>query len=303
MNRAMSTITVLGLGPMGQALTGALLDAGHRVTVWNRTASKADGVLARGAVWAGTPALAVAASDLTLINVVDHGATDAVLDIAGDAVADRTIVGLSSDTPAAARATATVVDKLGGRYLDGAIMTPTDTMGTRDASILFAGPRPEYDTHRDVLEALGSTSWVGADVGRAAGYDMALLDFFWTSISGVLHAFSVAGANGITPRQQFPRRDPIGAGHRERMQHAQGIVTILSPIVDELAARIEDDRHGDVTAPVSSLATSLAHLIAASRDAGVDASALEALRRYTDAAVADGHGGDEISRVGGYLKG
>jgi 3-hydroxyisobutyrate dehydrogenase-like beta-hydroxyacid dehydrogenase len=289
MNRAMSTITVLGLGPMGQALTGALLDAGHRVTVWNRTASKADGVLARGAVWAGTPALAVAASDLTLINVVDHGATDAVLDIAGDAVADRTIVGLSSDTPAAARATATVVDKLGGRYLDGAIMTPTDTMGTRDASILFAGPRPEYDTHRDVLEALGSTSWVGADVGRAAGYDMALLDFFWTSVSGVLHAFSVAGANGITPRELLP--------------HAQGIVTILSPIVDELAARIEDDRHGDVTAPVSSLATSLAHLIAASRDAGVDASALEALRRYTDAAVADGHGGDEISRVGGYLKG
>ncbi|MEV3905371.1 NAD(P)-binding domain-containing protein [Mycobacterium sp. NPDC050551] len=285
----MSSVTVLGLGPMGQALTGALLDAGHRVTVWNRTASKADGVLARGAMWAGTPALAVAASDLTLVNVVDHGATDAVLDIAGDAVAGHTVVGLSSDTPAAARATATVVDKLGGRYLDGSIMTPTDTIGTRDASILFAGPRPEYDAHRDVLEALGTTSWVGAEVGRAAAYDMALLDFFWTSIGGVLHAFSVAGANGITPRELLP--------------HAKGIVAILSPIVDELAGRVEDDRHGDVTAPVSSLVASLAHLISASRDAGVDTAALEALRRHADAAVADGYGGDEISRVGAYVTG
>lgn len=283
-----TTVTVLGLGPMGQALTGALLEAGHTVTVWNRTPSRADGVRSRGAQWAGTPALAVTASELTLVNVVDHGATDAVLDIAGDALAGRTIVGLSSDVPAAARTTAALVEKFGGRYLDGAIMTPTDTIGTRDASILFAGPCTDYDTHREVLEVLGATTWVGADVGRAAAFDMALLDVFWTAVGGVMHAFSMADANGITPRELLP--------------HVQGIVTILGPILDEFAGRIEDGRHGDATAPVSSLAASLSHLIAASRDAGVDTAALEALRRYTEAAVADGHGGDEVSRVGTYLK-
>jgi hypothetical protein len=48
---------------------------------------------------------------------------------------------------------------------------------------------------------------------------------------------------------------------------------------------------------VSSVAASLRHLIAASHAAGVDAGALEAFYRYTDAAVAAGHGDDEISRV------
>ena len=68
----MTSVTVLGLGPMGQALSGALLDANYRTTVWNRTESKADALRARGAAWAATPAEAVAASDVTLINVVDH---------------------------------------------------------------------------------------------------------------------------------------------------------------------------------------------------------------------------------------
>ena len=51
----MTSVTVLGLGPMGQALSGALLDANYRTTVWNRTESKADALRARGAAWAATP--------------------------------------------------------------------------------------------------------------------------------------------------------------------------------------------------------------------------------------------------------
>lgn len=45
------TVSVLGLGPMGQALTGVLVAANHRTTVWNRTPAKADALRARGARW------------------------------------------------------------------------------------------------------------------------------------------------------------------------------------------------------------------------------------------------------------
>ena len=51
----MTSVTVLGLGPMGQALSAALLDANYPPTVWNRTESKADALRARGAAWAATP--------------------------------------------------------------------------------------------------------------------------------------------------------------------------------------------------------------------------------------------------------
>ncbi|WP_102145039.1 NAD(P)-dependent oxidoreductase [Mycobacterium hubeiense] len=279
----MTTISVLGLGPMGQALAGALLDAGFRTTVWNRTPAKADALRARGAAWASSPGEAVAAGDITLVNVVDHPVVDAVLEAAGQAVADHSIVGLTSDTPDNARSTAKLVADLGGGYLDGAIMTPTSTIGTPSASILFAGPRDIFDTHRDVFAALATTTWLGEDYGRAASYDMALLDLFWTSVSGFLHALNVAQANGVKPSELLP--------------HAHGIVGILPPIFEEVAERIEHDRHDDTSAPVSSVAASLRHLIAASHQAGVDSGALKAFQRYVDATVAKGRGDDEISRI------
>ena len=281
----MTTVTVLGLGPMGQALSTALLAGGYRTTVWNRTEAKARKVRDRGAVWAPSPADAVRASEVTLINVVDHDAVDAVLAAAGDAVEGRTVVGLSSDTPDRARQTAKLVTGAGGRYLDGAIMTPTDTIGTSSASVLFAGPQPTFHNHRAVFETLGSPTWLGEDYGTAAAYDMSLLSLFWTSVSGFQHALAVAGANGITPGELLP--------------HALGIVDILTPIFSEIAERVEAGRHGEASAPVSSVATSVRHLIAASHDAGVDAGVLEVFRRYVDTAVAAGYGDDEISRIGG----
>jgi 3-hydroxyisobutyrate dehydrogenase-like beta-hydroxyacid dehydrogenase len=276
-------VTVLGLGPMGQALSVALLDAGHHTTVWNRTESKADALRARGAVWASNPEEAVVASELTLVNVVDHDAVDVVLDAAGNAVDGCAIVGLSSDTPDRARQTAKLAEERGGRYLDGAIMTPTPTIGTASASILFAGARELFDAHRDVFAVLGVPTWQGEDVGRAAAFDMLLLDLFWTSVSGFLHALVVARANGITPSELLP--------------HARGIVDILPPIFEEFAERIEADRHGDSSAPVASVAASVRHLIAASQDAGVDPGALQAFLGYVDTAVADGHGDEESSRI------
>lgn len=278
-----ATVSVLGLGPMGQALAGALVAAGHRTTVWNRTAAKADALLARGALWADTPGAAVAASDLTLVNVVDHAVVDSVLGDARDAMAGRVIVGLSSDIPDASQRTAELVTTHGGRYLDGAIMTPTDTIGTPSASILFAGPQDIFDAHRPVLDTLAASTWVGADIGRAAAFDMALLDLFWTSVSGFVHALAMAGANGIAPAELLP--------------HANGIAAILSPIFGEIAERVEADRHDEASAPVSSVAASVRHLISASHAAGFDAAALEAFRGYVDEAVDAGHGADEISRI------
>jgi 3-hydroxyisobutyrate dehydrogenase-like beta-hydroxyacid dehydrogenase len=279
----MTSVTVLGLGPMGQALSGALLDANYHTTVWNRTAAKSEELRSRGAVVAASPAAAVVASDLTLINVVDHDAVDSVLASAADAVDGHVIVGLSSDTPDRARLTAKLVEDRGGRYLDGAIMTPTTTIGTSGGSILFAGPRDVFDTHRALFAAMGEPTWLGEDHGRAAAYDMSLLDLFWTSVSGFLHALTIARANGIAPGELLP--------------HAHGIVEILPPIFAEWAERIEADRHADSSAPVASVAASLRHLITASGDAGVEAGALESFRGHVDAAVDAGYGQDDLSRV------
>ncbi len=59
-------IAFLGLGRMGRELVAHILDAGHEVTVWNRTASAASSSAERGATVAATAADAVAGSELVI---------------------------------------------------------------------------------------------------------------------------------------------------------------------------------------------------------------------------------------------
>lgn len=51
----MSAVSVIGLGAMGSALAAAFLNRGLAPTVWNRSAGKADALVAKGAVRASTP--------------------------------------------------------------------------------------------------------------------------------------------------------------------------------------------------------------------------------------------------------
>jgi 3-hydroxyisobutyrate dehydrogenase-like beta-hydroxyacid dehydrogenase len=67
-------VTVIGLGPMGQAMVRAFLAAGHPVTVWNRTAARADELVAAGARRAATVAEAVAANELVVLSLTDYRA-------------------------------------------------------------------------------------------------------------------------------------------------------------------------------------------------------------------------------------
>ncbi len=278
-----TTVAVLGAGPMGQALAGALLDRGHDVVVWNRTATRLEPVVARGARPATTPAEAVAQATLTLVNVIDNAAATAIVDQVGEAASGRTIIGLASDTPDSSRELQSRATALGARYLGGAIMTPVATIGTEHGSILLDGSEDVVERHRTVLEGLGAISWVGEQPGTAAGYDMALLDFFWTSIGGYLHGAEVARKAGIDAASLLP--------------HALGIVSILTPIVTDLAGRLDQGTHDDATSDLESISASLDHLVHAAHDAGLGADALEALRRVTRRGVDAGHGKDEITRV------
>ncbi|MET9676329.1 NAD(P)-binding domain-containing protein [Streptomyces sp. NPDC006482] len=280
------SVTVLGLGPMGRALAGAFVSAGVRTTVWNRTPGRDAELVARGAIGAGSAAEAVAASPLTVVCLVNYDATDDVLrqDAVTAALKGRTLVNLSADTPGRARDTSRWADDHGIRYLDGAIMTPTPSIGTPQAVFLHSGPEELYREHRPVLDALGGVhTHLGEDVGRAAAYDIALLDIFWTSMSGYVHALAVAGAEGISPTELAP--------------FAQGIGAILPPLFQELAEDVESGGYSGEGNPLTSAVSTMAHIVHASEAHGIDASvmrAAEALARHT---VGLGHGTEGFSRI------
>lgn len=62
-------VAFVGTGIMGAAIAGHILDAGFDLVVHNRTRAKAEGLLARGARWASSPAEATAGADVVLTMV------------------------------------------------------------------------------------------------------------------------------------------------------------------------------------------------------------------------------------------
>jgi 3-hydroxyisobutyrate dehydrogenase-like beta-hydroxyacid dehydrogenase len=274
-------VTVLGLGPMGQALAGAFLAAGHPTTVWNRTASRADSLVAKGALRAGTPAEAVSASDLVVVCVLNYDAALSVLDAAGEATKGRTVVNLTADTPARAREAAAWAAAHGVTYLDGAIMTPTVTIGTPHAVYLYSGPEDAYEAHRETLNALaGTPTYLGEDPARAASHDVALLDLWWTSVSGLVHSFALARSQGVSATDLAP--------------FAKNIGNLLTSFIDGLAKEADAGEYPGTESDLVSTATALAHIVHASEEAGLDASVLRAAQAVADRAVAEGHGHENV---------
>ncbi|MDF2963957.1 MAG: dehydrogenase [Paenibacillus sp.] len=282
LNRA--PVTVLGLGPMGRALAGAFLKAGSPTTVWNRSAGKADALTAQGAILAETAAEAVAASPLTIVCVLDYDAVHAIVDPLGDALWGRTLVNLTADSPIRARQTAKWAAGHGIEYLDGAIMTPTTTIGQSSAIVLYSGSEATYQAHRQTLASIGGTSvYLGEDPGRAAAYDVSLLDLFWTSMSGYIHALTLAKAENISAKELLP--------------FAKGISSILPDIMAGLAEQVDNGQYPGYGSNLLSAAAGMEHIIHTAHAHGIDTSVLLAANDIAKRAIDAGHGTDGFARL------
>jgi 3-hydroxyisobutyrate dehydrogenase-like beta-hydroxyacid dehydrogenase len=276
-------VTVLGLGAMGSALAAALTKQGHPTTVWNRSAERADGLVARGARRATIVEEAVAASPLTIACVLDDAALGEVLDLAGEALAGRFLVNLTSTTPEQARrAAARAADAGVAGYLDGGILAVPPLIGTPEALILYSGSSEAFATNRPVLENLGSARYLGADPGTAALYDVALLTGMYGMFGGVLHAIAIAATEDV---------------------RATDIMELLVPWLDamggslpQLAEQVDADDH-PTDSPLAMQARALASLVEASRAQGVRADLLVPMQRLVDDGVAAGHGDKDLSSL------
>ena len=125
----MAKISILGLGAMGQALAARFLQQDHTVTIWNRTPGKGASLVAQGAREGKAAADAIAASDVSVICVLDYAASGSIIDAAASALSGRALVNLTNGTPAQARAAAERVAGLGATYLDGGIMATPPMIG------------------------------------------------------------------------------------------------------------------------------------------------------------------------------
>ncbi|MGW2093686.1 NAD(P)-dependent oxidoreductase [Promicromonospora sukumoe] len=277
-------VTVLGLGPMGQAMVRTLLAAGHPVTVWNRTPGRATEVVAAGARLADTPADAVAASDLVILSLTDY---QAMYDILGPAaLAGRTLVNLSSDTPDRTREGAAWAARHGARFLTGGVMNPAPMVGTDAAYVYYSGPADLLEAHRDALATIGAPRYLGEDPGLAQLMYQANLDVFLTSLAALMHATALLETAGVTATASMP----------ELLQTLNGTAEMLE-VGENPAAQLEAGEHPGHLSTVTMMGATADHIVSASEAADVDSGLPAAVRAYYTWARERGHGADNWTRI------
>ncbi|MBC8082397.1 MAG: NAD(P)-dependent oxidoreductase [Hymenobacter sp.] len=202
-------LAFLGLGSMGAAMAANLLQAGHRLTVYNRTAAKAAPLQELGATVAATPAEAVAGAAFIFSMVTDDAALDALC--MGPAGL------LPALAPGAVHASCSTVAPDTNRRLaeaharHGAQLVATPVFGKPDAAaaaklwLLMAGDEAAKQRLKPVLEVLGqgSAQDFGPDPGAANTVKLCGNFLLGTAIEAMAEAFALAQKSGLDRQQVY----------------------------------------------------------------------------------------------------
>lgn len=149
----------IGTGVMGSSMAGHLLAAGHQLTVYNRTRSKADGLVASGATWADSPKAVAQASDIVFTMVgYPSDVEQTILGANGvlEGLGKGCIVcDMTTSSPALAQKVAEAVAGKGSQSLDAPV-TGGD-VGAREArlSIFVGGDKAAFGTVEPLLRKMG----------------------------------------------------------------------------------------------------------------------------------------------------
>jgi 3-hydroxyisobutyrate dehydrogenase-like beta-hydroxyacid dehydrogenase len=276
-------VAVMGLGNMGSALAHAMLDAGQEVIVWNRTAAKAEPLMAAGAAAAGSAAEAAAAAQVVIVCVTDHRASLALLqsDAVARALHGKLLVQLSTVTAEESRDLGGWAEAHGIAYLDGSILGYPEHIRREGCTIAYSGPKSDFETNKEVLAALGGNpQHVGDAVGRAVVFDKTIFAYHYGSMLAFLHGAALCHAAGF----------PVETYVREIATHGPAAKIRFG---ERIAKRCYDD-------PSSALeidAAAYDHVVRLSEEFGIDRDLAGTVARYFDRGIAAGRGEQETAAL------
>ena len=196
----MAKVAVVGLGGMGSRIARRLLDAGHELTVWNRTREKAE---ALEAPVAASPAEAASRADVVITMVADPPALAAVTEgpegVAAGADEATILIEMSTVGPAAVERLARVIP---GPLLDAPVLGSLNEAESGKLSIFVGGDENVFAHHRDLLETLGTPIYIGLS-GSGAAAKLVANSTLITVIGALGEALALADALGLSREKAF----------------------------------------------------------------------------------------------------
>jgi 3-hydroxyisobutyrate dehydrogenase len=155
----MAKLGYIGLGVMGSRVVKRLLDAGHEVTGYNRTKSKAQWLLDAGMKWADTPRAVVEASDISLSMVTNTFALQSIADgsdgLLAGLTAGKIFVDMSTVSPAYSQELAKQIESRGAAMLDAPVSGSVVTLEEGKLSIMVGGEASVLEKVKPILLAIG----------------------------------------------------------------------------------------------------------------------------------------------------
>lgn len=277
-------IAFLGTGLMGTGFVTAELVRGESVTVWNRTAARAEPLAKLGARLAGDPASAVQQAVRVHLSLLDDAAVDDVIRQllpglrSGAVIIDHSTTAVQSTAARAER-----LQKLGVKFLHAPVLMGPGNARDATGMMLVAGPQAVFAEVRPELERMtGKVRYFGARADLAAAYKLFGNMMIMFIVGGTAEVVSLARAVGIDPVDAltlFSDFNPIGQITARGARMARGDFT---PAAFELVAARKDIRL----------------MLESAHTAGASLHMLPAIANRFDEVIAAGHGQDDVASVG-----
>lgn len=197
----MKKIGFIGIGVMGGPMALNLMRAGYELTVYSRTKSKCEAVLAAGARWADSPAACAAGQDAVLTMVgyprdveqVYFGA-DGILEAVQPGML---LIDLTTTSPELAKRIFTAAKERDADALDAPVSGGDTGAKAGTLAIMVGGEEPAFERAKPILEAMGKNVVYEGPAGSGQHTKMANQIAIAGAVSGVCEAIAYGRAQGL----------------------------------------------------------------------------------------------------------
>lgn len=274
-------VAVLGLGRMGVPIADRLEQAGHELSVWNRSPEAAGAFADRGIRVLGRPAEAWEHADAVFTMLADGPALEAVSEdlLANDAtgvVVDMSTVGADTSSRVAERC-----DRCGVSFLRAPVTGNPSVVVAGNLGIIVSGPRDAFDRLGDVLRDIGPNVFHVGEGEEARIVKLALNLMIAGTTQLMAEALVLSEKHGI---------------ERATMLEVMGASAVGSPLVKyKTEALVADDYRSTFTS--SLMFKDLRLALDAAHEVGAPLPATALTQQLIEACIATGMGDDDFAAL------
>ena len=201
-------VAFLGLGAMGAPLAARLVHAGYDVVVWNRTAARAEPLVALGASAAATPAAAVAGAEFVVTMLSDPAAVASVAEsFAGALRPDAVVVEMSTVGPDGTKRVRDLIPASVG-LVDAPVMGSVDRAENGTLAVLAGGAPQDLARVKHLLKLFGDVTECGGP-GTGSARKLVLISGIVAGVTVVGETLALAERLGVPDPRAVLEASPL----------------------------------------------------------------------------------------------